>query len=40
MITLLKLNLVHKKYLNDIETLIKNANRLKIIVIISLSIEF
>lgn len=36
MITLLKLNLVHKKYINDMETLVKNANRLKIIVIILL----
>lgn len=40
MITLLKLNLVHKKYINDMETLVKNANRLKIIVIFYLYLEF
>jgi hypothetical protein len=33
MITLIKLNLVHKKYVNDMESLIRVANRLKIIVI-------
>jgi hypothetical protein len=33
MITLVKLNLVHKKYLYDMESLTKAANRLKIIVI-------
>lgn len=32
MITLVKLNLVHKKYINDINSLIRSTNRLKIIV--------
>ena len=40
MIDLLKLNIVHKKYLGDLEGLKKVANKLKSIVTNHLSVEF